>query len=72
MSLLEKAQQCIEMSHELLYAGDNAGSLACALKAAEYLQLIRLLRQEVTPEGKEPDLPAEEVEVEVPKTPTPE
>jgi hypothetical protein len=45
MSLLEKAQECIEMSQELLYAGDNAGSLACALEAAKYLKLIRLLRE---------------------------
>jgi hypothetical protein len=50
MSLLEKAQQCITMSQELLYAGDNAGSLECALEAAKYLQLLRLLRQEVRPE----------------------
>ena len=46
MSLLEKAQQCITMSQELLYQGNNAGSLECALEAAKYLQLIRLLRQE--------------------------
>jgi hypothetical protein len=45
VSLLDKAQACIEMSHELLLAGDNAGSLECALEAAKYLQLIRLLRQ---------------------------
>jgi len=44
MSLLEKARECIGMSEELLYAGDNAGSLECALEAAKYLQLIRLLR----------------------------
>ena len=47
MSLLDKAQGCIEMSQELLYAGDHAGSLECALEAAKYLQLIRLLRQEL-------------------------
>jgi hypothetical protein len=47
MSLLDKAQACIEMSQELLYRGDNAGSLECALEAAKYLQLIRLLRQDV-------------------------
>ena len=51
VSLLEKAQKCLEMSQELLFAGDNAGSLACALQAARYLQLIRLLRQEVNPDG---------------------
>jgi hypothetical protein len=45
MSLLDKAQACIEMSRELLLAGDNAGSLECALEAAKYLQLIRLFRQ---------------------------
>jgi hypothetical protein len=45
MSLLDKAQACIVMSQELLVAGDNAGSLECALEAAKYLQLIRLLRQ---------------------------
>jgi hypothetical protein len=47
MSLLEKAQECIRMSEELLYAGENAGSLACALEAAKYVQLIKLLREEV-------------------------
>jgi hypothetical protein len=46
MSLLEKARGCIAMSEELLYAGDNAGSLECALEAAKYLKLIRLLREE--------------------------
>jgi hypothetical protein len=50
MSLLEKAQACIEMSQELLYNGETAGSLECALEAAKYLRLVRLLRQEVTPE----------------------
>jgi len=45
MSLLDKAQACIEMSRELLLAGDNAGSLECALEAAKYLQLIKLFRQ---------------------------
>ena len=45
MSLLSKAQACMEMSEELLLAGDNAGSLECVLEAAKYLQLIRLLRQ---------------------------
>jgi hypothetical protein len=44
MSLLEKAQHCITMSQELLYAGNNAGSLECALEAAKYLQLIRLFQ----------------------------
>ena len=61
MSLLEKAQECIAMSEELLFAGDNAGSLACALEAARYLQLIKLLRQEVNPgdhnRRTEPDPP---------------
>ena len=47
MSLLDKAQVCIAMSQELLLAGDNAGSLECALEAAKCLQLIRLLRQEL-------------------------
>jgi hypothetical protein len=47
VSLLAKAHACIEISQELLFAGDNAGSLACALEAAKYLQLIRLLRQEL-------------------------
>ena len=50
MSLLEKAQRCLEMSQELLFAGDNAGSIECALEAAKYLQLIKLLRQEVNPD----------------------
>jgi hypothetical protein len=44
MSLLKKAQKCLVMSQELLFQGDNAGSIACALEAAKYLQLIRLLR----------------------------
>ena len=35
------------MSQELLLAGEAAGSLECALEAAKYLQLIRLLRQEL-------------------------
>ena len=48
MSLLEKARTYLAMSQELLYAGDNAGSLACALEAAKYLQLIKLLRQDVS------------------------
>jgi hypothetical protein len=47
VSLLSKAQVCIEMSQQLLLAGDNAGSLECALEAAKYLQLIRLFRQEL-------------------------
>jgi len=47
VSLLSKAQLCIEMSQQLLMAGDNAGSLECALEAAKYLQLIRLLRLEL-------------------------
>lgn len=47
MSLLDKAQACIEMSQELLYDGDRTGSLAYAIQAAQYLQLIRLLRQEL-------------------------
>jgi hypothetical protein len=50
MSLLEKAQECIRMSEKLLFNGDNAGSIQCAMEAAKYLQLIRLLRQEVTPD----------------------
>jgi hypothetical protein len=45
MSLLEKAQEWIGKSEELLYAGDSAGSLACALEAAKYLKLIRQLRE---------------------------
>jgi hypothetical protein len=45
VNLLDKAQACIEMSRELLLAGDNAGSLECALEAAKYLQLIKLFRQ---------------------------
>ena len=49
MSLLEKAQRCIELSQELLFQGDCAGSLECALEAAKYLQVIRLLRQEGGP-----------------------
>jgi hypothetical protein len=49
MSLLDKAWQCIEMSQEALRQGDNAASLELALAAAKYLQLIRLLRQEVNP-----------------------
>jgi hypothetical protein len=52
MSLLEKAQESLEMSQELLFAGDNAGSLACALQAAKYLQLIKLLRQKVNPDER--------------------
>jgi hypothetical protein len=51
VSLLSKAQLCIEMSQQLLMAGDNAGSLECALEAAKYLQLIRLLRQELKGDG---------------------
>lgn len=57
MSLLEKAQECIAMSEELLFAGDNAGSLACALEAARYLQLIRLLCEEVNPDDTTRDQP---------------
>jgi hypothetical protein len=45
MSLLEKAEGCIKRSQELLYMGDNAGSLELALEAAQYLQLIRLFRR---------------------------
>jgi hypothetical protein len=45
MSLLEKAQACIKMSEELLYSGDQAGSLELAMEAAKYLQLIRLFRR---------------------------
>jgi hypothetical protein len=45
VSLLDKAQACMEMSEELLLAGELAGSLECALAAAKYLQLIRFLRQ---------------------------
>jgi hypothetical protein len=56
MSLLEKAQQCLTMSQELLYQGNNAGSLECALEAAKYLQLIRLLRREsLAPNESDPD-----------------
>ena len=47
MSLLDKAQTCIQMSQQLLLKGDNAGSLECALEAAKYLQLIRIFRQEL-------------------------
>jgi hypothetical protein len=53
MSLLEKAQECLAMSQELLFQGDNAGSLECALEAAKYLQLIRLLRVEPVSFGGE-------------------
>ena len=56
MSLLKKARQCLEMSQELLYAGDNAGSMECAVEAAKYLKLIKLLREGVNPdEQPEPD-----------------
>jgi hypothetical protein len=56
MGLLEKARECIEMSQELLNRGDNAGSLECALEAAKYLQLIRLLRElENVPRGTKSD-----------------
>jgi hypothetical protein len=52
MGLLEKARESIEKSQELLYRGDNAGSLECAFEAAKYLQLIRLLRElENVPRG---------------------
>ena len=47
MSLLSKAQACIEMSQELFLAGEVAGALECALEAAKYLQIIRLFRQEL-------------------------
>jgi hypothetical protein len=50
VSLLAKAQACMEMSEELLLAGDSVGSLECALAAAKYLQLIRLLRQAAVPD----------------------
>jgi hypothetical protein len=46
VSLLDKAQASIEMSEELLLAGEAAGSLECALEAAKYLRLIRLLRRD--------------------------
>ena len=45
MSLLDKAEQCLAMSQELLFQGDNAGSIVYALEAAKYLQLIRLFRE---------------------------
>jgi hypothetical protein len=51
MSLLAKAQECIAMAEELLYAGDHAGSLECALEAAKYVQLIKLLRQDSSLKG---------------------
>jgi hypothetical protein len=56
MSLLEKAQKCITLSQALLLEGDNAGSLECALEAAKYLQLIRLLRQGFMSEPTEEQL----------------
>jgi hypothetical protein len=45
VSLLSKAQACIEMSEELLLAGEVVGALECALEAAKYLQMIRFFRQ---------------------------
>ena len=49
MSLLDKAQACIELSQELLLRGETAASIQVALEAAKYLQLIRLLRAELKP-----------------------
>lgn len=45
ISLMEKANQCIEQSQSLLYEGDRVGSLSYAIQAAQYLQLIRLFRE---------------------------
>jgi hypothetical protein len=49
VDLLEEAKACILLSEKLLFEGDQAGSLAHAMLAAQYLQLIRLLREEGAP-----------------------
>ena len=47
--MLDNAQLCIHLSQEALLEGDNARSIQLALEAAKYLQLIRLLRTELSP-----------------------
>lgn len=44
MSLLDKAEECVAQSLELLYEGKNAESLAAAIEAAKWVRLIKLLR----------------------------
>jgi len=49
VKMLDNAQLCIHLSQEALLEGDNARSIQLALEAAKYLQLIRLLRTELSP-----------------------